>query len=79
MIGGSVGGSKYVGGLVGFNNGGTISNSYATGGVSGESNVGGLVGYSTGAVTNSYATGSVTGIGSSDCRRPGGTERRHDH
>ena len=54
-------GSK-IGGLVGYNNTGTVSNSYATGAVTGSSDVGGLVGYSfEGTVSNSYATGAVTG------------------
>jgi filamentous hemagglutinin family protein len=65
LSGGSVSGSGYVGGLVGFNNGGTVSNSYATGSVGGGSGfapVGGLVGLNHyGTVSNSYATGSVTG------------------
>ena len=66
LIGGGVSGSYYVGGLVGFSNGGTVSNSYVTGSVSGGYNVGGLVGYSIGAITNSYATGSVSGITGSE-------------
>jgi filamentous hemagglutinin family protein len=65
-----------VGELVGFNNGGTIANAYATGAVNGggetQSNVGGLVGGMgalfngpaiAGAIINSYATGTVTGSG----------------
>jgi len=52
---------EYVGGLVGCNNQGTISNSYFTGSVSGHSYVGGLVGYSRGDVSNSHFTGSVVG------------------
>ena len=57
--------------MVGYNTGGTISNSYATGsayGGSGVDSVGGLVGYANnknkyGSVTigNSYATGSANG------------------
>ena len=66
LIGGGVSGSYYVGGLVGFSNGGTVSNSYVTGSVSGGYNVGGLVGYSIGAITNSYATASVSGITGSE-------------
>ncbi len=50
-----------VGGLVGANYRGTISNCYAAGSVGGESEVGGLVGYNEGDVMNSYATGSVAG------------------
>jgi len=64
--GGVTGGSS-VGGLVGENNGGTISNSYVIGSVAGSSVVGGLVGsngslYSS-TISNSYSTGSVSGSG----------------
>ena len=63
LVGGSVIGHYYVGGLVGWNYG-TISNSYATGAVSGSTYVGGLVGYNNGGtVSNSYATGTVSGSG----------------
>ncbi|GHV14728.1 hypothetical protein AGMMS49938_11380 [Fibrobacterales bacterium] len=59
---GGVKGGKHVGGLVGYNSSGTVSNSYATGAVSGTEDVGGLVGYnSSGIVSNSYATGTVNG------------------
>ena len=52
-----------VGGLVGFANSGTISNSYSSGDVNGISCVGGLVGYSHGAgIVNSYASGTVFGL-----------------
>ena len=55
-------GSSYTGGLVGWNSGGTVANSYTTGSVRGEDNVGGLVGWSSGGtVASSYATGSVSG------------------
>ncbi|GAP72015.1 hypothetical protein SAMD00024442_22_5 [Candidatus Symbiothrix dinenymphae] len=47
--------------LVGYSNGGSITNCHATGDVSGSSYVGGLVGYATGAITNCYATGTVSG------------------
>ena len=48
---GSVSGSYYVGGLVGYNNpGGNVSNSYSTSSVDGDYYVGGLVGY------NNYGT-----------------------
>ena len=56
-----------VGGLVGHNDRGTVSNSYSTGSVTGGWHVGGLVGIvnggagNTGTVSNSYSTGSVTG------------------
>jgi len=52
-----------VGGLVGFNEGGTVSNSYSTGSVTSENSVGGLVGenFEGGTIINSYSTSSVTG------------------
>ncbi len=50
------------GGLVGYNRGGVINNSYATGTVSGTAEIGGLVGNNNGGTINqSYATGSVSG------------------
>ena len=58
---GSVTGYTEVGGLVGWNDYGTVVNCYSTGSVTGNATVGGLVGYNTGDVSNSYATGSVTG------------------
>ena len=56
------GGDSTVGGLVGWNYGGSISSSYATGSVSGgDSAVGGLVGWNYGgSISSSYATGSVS-------------------
>ncbi len=62
LVGGSVTGYDFVGGLVGFN-ASSISNAYATGSVTGYNNVGGLVGYNdySGGISNAYATGSVTG------------------
>ena len=61
LAGGSITGRSYVGGLVGYQDSGTISQSYATGEVSGLSDVGGLVGYQRGGISQSYATGAVTG------------------
>jgi filamentous hemagglutinin family protein len=62
LVGGSVTGKSMVGGLVGNNNYGTISNSYTTGAVHGSGYTGGLVGNNYGgAISNSYATGAVTG------------------
>jgi hypothetical protein len=59
---GSVTGVSPVGGLVGFDYFGSVSNSYSTGSVSGQGGAGGLVGvHALGTVSNSYATGSVTG------------------
>ncbi|MGV8953444.1 MAG: filamentous hemagglutinin N-terminal domain-containing protein [Cypionkella sp.] len=74
MVGGSVTGSTYVGGLVGWNYG-SISNSYATGWVSsGGWNIGGLVGLNKGGtISNSYATGAVSGP-----HRPGGLVGNND-
>lgn len=54
LVGGSISGSSYVGGLVG-NNQGTVSNTYATGNVSGTGNdVGVLVGQSSGTVSKHW-------------------------
>ncbi|MHB1092945.1 beta strand repeat-containing protein [Thiobacillus sp.] len=62
LVGGSVTGNSMVGGLVGENAYGTISNSYATGTVNGSGYTGGLVGNNYGgAISNSYATGAVNG------------------
>ena len=59
-------GSYSVGGLVGENSYGTVSNSYAMGSVTGSSyNIGGLIGYMYGgSVTNTYSTVFVGGSGS---------------
>jgi len=54
------GGLVDIGGLVGFNDYGTISRAYASGNVSGANSVGGLVGFNRGALTDVYATGSVS-------------------
>jgi len=66
LVGGSVTGAAYVGGLVGYNNNySTIDNSYTTGTVSGTDwGIGGLVGYSNNYsnIDNSYATGTVLGV-----------------
>ncbi len=57
-------GHNDVGGLLGQNNGGTISNSYSTGSVSGDSQVGGLVGASdAGTISNSYSTADINSTG----------------
>jgi hypothetical protein len=57
-------GEEIVGGLVGDNSDGTVSNSYSTGNVTGEEIVGGLVGNNyKGNISNSYSTGNVTGEG----------------
>jgi len=55
-------GRHFVGALVGFNYGGTVSNSYSTGSVTGNYCAGGLVAISyPGTVSNSYSTASVSG------------------
>ena len=56
-------GCQYVGGVVGYNFNGTVSNSYNTGSVSGETFVGGVVGKNEGSVSNVYNTGSVSESG----------------
>ena len=62
LLSGNVTGYYYVGGLVGQNNGATITASYASGSVTGDNYVGGLVGYNnSGPITTSHASGSVTG------------------
>ena len=64
LVSATVSGGYYVGGLVGYNSSGAVSDSYATGSVAGNSDVGGLVGFSNrGTIRGSYATGSVAGIG----------------
>jgi type II secretion system protein G len=58
----NVAGGDYVGGLVGYNKSGTITNCYATGKVTGNYYTGGLVGRNEGGIiTDCYATGEVTG------------------
>ena len=58
---GDVEGNKYVGGLVGRNDG-NIEDCYAQGGVSGQESVGGLVGTNVIAnISRCYSTGEVTG------------------
>jgi beta-lactam-binding protein with PASTA domain len=54
-------GSSYIGGLVGYDDLGSISNCYSTGSIKGWSVVGGLVGYNTGGIRNCYAAGAVNG------------------
>ena len=54
------GGADIVGGLVGFN-GGSISNSWASGNVFSRSIIGGLVGENGGNISNSWASGNISG------------------
>ena len=66
LVGGTISGYQYVGGLVGRVTGGTITNSYATTTILGSRQyIGGLTGYiAEGTITDSYATGDVTGSSS---------------
>jgi hypothetical protein len=54
-------GDWVVGGLVGHNRFGTVSNSYVAGTVNGNHAIGGLVGFNDGTITNSYASTNVIG------------------
>jgi hypothetical protein len=57
-----VNGVSNVGGLVGYNYFGGVSNCYSTGDVNGGEHVGGLAGYNLyGNVLNCYSTGDVSG------------------
>ena len=56
-------GYTHVGGLVGWNIEGTVSNAYTTGSVIGGGMVGGVVGENNGTVSDSYSTSNVTGSG----------------
>lgn len=61
-VDGSVSGNWFVGGVVGYNYGGSISNCYNGCGVSGDLNVGGVVGWNyVGTLTNCYNKGDVKG------------------
>jgi hypothetical protein len=57
----SYSGYGYVGGLVGYNNDGSITTSYAEGKVKGYYSTGGLVGYNVGTITCSYTVTNVSG------------------
>ena len=74
----STGNNSYGGGLVGYSQSGTISNSYAVGTVSSASTStgsnsygGGLVGVNEGTISNSYAAGTVTSASASFSRAGG--------
>ena len=55
-------GDAYVGGLVGWNDDGTVTNSHSIGEVTGANRVGGLVGWNyEGTLGNSYSSATVTG------------------
>ncbi|HTJ59237.1 MAG TPA: filamentous hemagglutinin N-terminal domain-containing protein [Devosiaceae bacterium] len=63
LIGGSVSGGEYVGGLVGDTSANsTVIQTYNTGDVSGTNEVGGLVGTNNGTITKANATGTVRGL-----------------
>jgi filamentous hemagglutinin family protein len=54
--------SQNVGGLIGYEHSGSVTNAYATGSVTGTANVGGLVGYQFGgSLAYAYAVGPVSG------------------
>jgi len=61
----NISGHHNVGGLVGYNNWGTVSNCYSTGIVNGFGRVGGLVGRNDwgGKITECYSTSSASGVG----------------
>ncbi len=62
VIDADVSGRDYIGRIMGFNEEGTVSNSYADGYVSGRYHVGGFVGYNYyGTVSESCTTGNVSG------------------
>ncbi|MFN9095418.1 MAG: MBG domain-containing protein [Alphaproteobacteria bacterium] len=77
LVGGSVTGGSDVGGLVGANQFGSITQAYVTGAVTGLDNVGGLVGRNTGSITQAYAAGAVTGNSLTGANRVGGLVGRN--
>ena len=74
-VSGSVSGHWYVGGVVGYNNGGNVTGCIFSGSgsvsVTGNNYVGGVVGMNNGTVTNCYNTGNVS-VTSSDISNVGG-------
>ena len=54
-------GDDYVGGVVGNNNGGTVTDCYNTGTISGSYYVGGVAGHNINTVTDCYNTGTISG------------------
>lgn len=74
FVGGSVVGNIGVGALVGYNNGGSVRDSFNSSPVSGISNVGGLVGgVEGGTITNLFNYGPVTAVPTSGGAIQGGT------
>jgi hypothetical protein len=61
VVNGNVTGYDDVGGLVGYNNKGTVTDSYSGGSVTGNGVVGVLGGWNRGTMSDSYSSGSVTG------------------
>jgi len=61
LIDADVTGEMYVGGLVGHNHDGSLSNCHSTGNVAGDTHVGGLVGECGGIVSNISSAASVSG------------------
>ena len=61
LIDNNVNGNLYVGGLMGYNSGGTVENCHVTGSVSGDISVGGFAGVISGTIKNCYSTGNVSG------------------
>lgn len=61
VVNATVTGNWGVGGLVGWNEHGTVYNCYCSGEITGDERVGGLVGNNCGPVNNSYFVGNVTG------------------
>jgi hypothetical protein len=61
VVNATVTGNWGVGGLVGWNENGTVSNCYCSGEITGDERVGGLVGNNCGPLNNSYFVGNVTG------------------
>ncbi|MEO1814556.1 MAG: GLUG motif-containing protein [Acetobacterium sp.] len=58
----NVNGNQYVGGIIGYMNGGRVENCANTGTIVGNSSVGGIVGFSSASsIANCYQTGAVTG------------------
>ena len=64
LLGGSINGKSYVGGIVGYNKG-QIKNCYNTGKVNGKADTGGIAGYNSNNIQDCYNTGAVYGNGSS--------------
>ena len=59
---GNISGDRYVGGIIGRQDGGRLERSHTNVNVSGRENIGGLIGYAAGnQIFASYATGNITG------------------